>query len=817
MQHTEHYLRFERVTAVQPTDRGLIAEVHGELLRVDVVRADVVRVAISRGGVFDDAPTFAVCVDPLALDVPFEVHQDDDVVRVRTADLVVSVWLDPFRLDVHRTDGSSVAQTAQDADGRWWPYATLNDAFVVRRRCGLQDGVYGLGEKTGSHNRRGRDFTLWNTDVLNPTASGEFAAAHAGGDPRADNTSTEFDPYYVSIPFFYHQTFAGGAMAASFLDNGYRTHFDFTRDDEYVVRAEGGQYTEYLFAGPAMPAILEAYTWLTGRTAPPPLWSLGYHQSRWSRYDQASVEGLARRHREERIPCDALWLDIDYMDGYRVFTWDTEAFPDVPGMLARLADDGFRVITIIDPGVKHEPGYRVFDEARERGLLCRTEGGDVYVGEVWPGRTAFPDFVDEEARAWWGELNAAHVASGLAGIWNDMNEPATGVVNPSAMRFGRGQYSHERFHNQYGLLMAMGTTQGLLAAMPDRRTFVLSRAGFAGIQRYAANWMGDNMSRWDHLWLSIPMACGFGISGQAFVGADVGGFMGHSNPELFLRWMQYGVLTPFCRNHSSMGNVDQYAWAFGETVRDLVRAAVELRYRLLPYVYAAFLEASETGMPVQRPLVLEHQDDPLAREIDDQYLFGPDLLVAPVVEAGTTARQVYLPRGDWYDWHTDEPLHGPRFVVAGTPMDRIPVYARAGAVVPMWPQAPPSTAGHHPQVVELHLFAPRADGRTRSFLQEDDGVTFAAADGARVRTSLVVERAGPRVTVRAEVDGDGFPEHRREAFRLVVHGDEPHAVVLDGVAVDPTDGGFVLPNRGSGFEVELTFEGEPALAVGPAR
>lgn len=803
MLETGHYVRFERVASVERTSRGLVAQVETEQLRVDVVRDDVVRVAISRGGRFDDAPTYAVAVDPFSVDVPFEVERADDVVRLRTAELVVSLWLDPFRLDVHRTDGSPVAETVQDADGRWWPYATLNDAFVVRRRMAVHDAVYGLGEKTGRHNRRGREFTLWNTDVLDPKASGEFAATVAGDDPRADNTSTEFDPYYVSIPFFYHQT-SSGDVSASFVDNSYRARYDFTAPHEYVVHVDGGQYVEYLFAGPEMPRILEAYTWLTGRTAPPPLWALGYHQCRWFDYTQEAVEALARRHREEGIPCDALWLDIDYMDGYRVFTWDTEAFPDVPGMLARLGADGFKVITIIDPGIKHDPGYWVYDQAVERDVLCRTEGGDVYIGQVWPGSTTFPDFATPEARAWWGELNAAHVRAGLAGIWNDMNEPATGAIDPRGMRFDRGRASHERYHNQYALLMAMGTTEGLLAAMPDRRTFVLTRAGFAGIQRYAASWMGDNMSRWDHLWLSMPMAAGFGISGQAFVGADIGGFMGHSNAELFLRWMQYGALTPFCRNHSSAGNVDQYAWAFGDAVRDLVREAVVLRYRLMPYIYAAFLRASETGAPVQRPLVFDHQHDLLVRDLDDEYLFGPDLLVAPVYESGTTARQVYLPAGTWYDWHTDERLDGRRFVTAPTPMDRIPVYARGGAVIPMWPQAPTSTKGHHPEVVELHLFVPDDDGVVhRSFLQEDDGLTFAALEGARYRTTFEVQRSGGRVTLRGAVEGDGYAEFNRTAFRLVVHGASPAGVTHDGAVVAAEQGGFPLPNAGARLEVVL--------------
>ena len=468
-----------------------------------------------------------------------------------------------------------------------------------------------------------------------------------------------------------------------------------------------------------------------------------------------------------------MWLDIEYMDGYRVFTWDRELFPDPPGMLDRLSDSGFKVITIIDPGVKHEPGYAVYDEAVERDLLCRTEGGDIYLGQVWPGDTAFPDFATPQARDWWGELNAAHVASGLAGIWNDMNEPATGSVPPGRMRFDHGRASHERYHNQYALLMAMGTTAGLLKAMPERRTFVLSRSGFAGIQRYAANWMGDNCSRWDHLQLSVAMGMGLGVSGQPFVGADIGGFYEDSGAELFLRWMQYGMLTPFARNHAMLHTVDQYAWSFGPAVLDLVRDAIKLRYRLMPYLYACFVRAAETAAPIQRPLVYDYQDDPLTAGIDDEFLLGGDLLVAPVSSPGVTSRQVYLPAGRWYDWHTGEVADGGRFVIAATPMDRIPVYARAGAVIPMWPQAPASTADHRPGSVELHLFVPADGGRVhRSLLQEDDGLTYAAADGARVRTTFAVERQGERVSLSAEVDGDGFPEFARGSFHLVVHGAE---------------------------------------------
>ena len=358
--------------------------------------------------------------------------------------------------------------------------------------------------------------------------------------------------------------------------------------------------------------------------------------------------------------------------------------------------------------------------------------------------------------------------------------------------------------------MAMATTQGLQAAMPQLRTFVLSRAGFAGIQRYAANWMGDNQARWDHLWVSMPMAMGFGLSGQPFLGADIGGFEQSTTPELFLRWMQYGTLTPFCRNHSEKGNIDQYAWSFGPVIESLVREALRLRYRLLPYLYAAFLVAAETGAPIQRPLIFDHQHDATVRDMDDEYLLGSDLLVAPVTAAGMTARQVYLPAADWYDLHgalrgeAVDAVAGSRFVAVATPMESIPVFARGGAVVPMWTDAPDSTAGYAPLLIELHLFVPAADGTYTSMLQEDDGLTFAALSGARFRTTFTVLRTGSSLSVEAEVEGNGFPEFRREAFELVVHGASVDSVDLDGEPLPTANPGrFRLPRAGLGFRVDL--------------
>ena len=786
------FISLRKVSNVRATDAGLAASLEHEKLRVDVIKADLIRLKISRGGAFDEEPTYALALDPLeaareaGLDRQFEVAVTPKHATLSTSALKLVINLQDFAYTLTRTDGSTVAASVGG-------YSILNNDWRVARGAKPGDPIYGLGEKTGKQNRRGRDFHLWNTDVLNPNASGEFAKAHPGTHPRADNTSVEFDPYYVSIPFFYHQDASTGAMAGSFIDNGYRAHYDFRADDRIDITFAGGQYTEYLFAGPSMPEILKDYTWLTGRTQLPPMWALGYHQCRWHNYSQQDVLDLAAKHRELDIPLDTLWLDIDYMDGYRVFTWNEETFPNVGAMLEQLRADGIRVVTIVDPGVKYDPGYAVFDSGLEREVFCLTEGGDIYIGQVWPGNTAFPDFVNPDAREWWGDLNAEHVRSGIAGIWNDMNEPATGGISEKPMRFGKGEFSHERYHNAYAMLMAMGTEQGLKKAMPDLRTFILSRAGSAGIQRYAANWMGDNMSRWDHLWLQIPMGTGLSISGQSFVGADIGGFAENSNSELFARWIQAGALTPFARNHNQTNQTDQYAFAWGDEVLEIAREAVRLRYSLMPYLYTAFAAASQTGEPIQRPLVFDYQDDAETHNLDDQYLLGSQILVAPVLEQDARARSVYLPAGEWLDWHSGQLVASKgEHIRSDAPLSRIPIFVKAGSVIPMWSEVPKSTADYYPAEIELRVFVPASDGSWVSQLQEDDGLTLGALAGKLLSTELRVERSGSKLTLSGETTGEGFAEFARTRFRVKLIG--------SGSAQGSE---IVLENSGNDFSVEF--------------
>jgi alpha-glucosidase len=798
-----------KVRAVEVTPYGLLLSFGDERLRVEVLRHDLLRLKISQGQVFDEEPTHAVVQVPEGR-VKFEAGRSNGEITLVTEALKLVIHREPFSMACYRTDGSVIFEDAVDETGKPIGYLQLNDTFVITRKMHPHDAIYGLGEKTGGFDRRGRRFVLWNTDILQDDVLRQNRLFET--DLTQHGKSTSYDPYYSSTPFFYHCRASEQpvAMAGFFIDNAFKARFEFDHPHHYRYQFEGGQYTEYVFAGPDMPGILGAYTELTGRMAPPPLWSLGVHQCRFHDYTQDEVLRLGKEYRERDIPCDVLWLDIGHMSGFRVFTWDPKKFPDAARMVAALREQKFRVVAIVDPGIKQEPGYPVFEEGYAKNLFCKTESGNLFVGQVWPGRTVFPDLSRAEVRTWWGELNARHASVGLAGIWNDMNEPTTGDVPPFAMRFDRDgeNHPHERFHNQYALLMAMATHEGLKAARPTERPFILTRAGFAGIQRYAAQWTGDNYSEWSHLRMSIAMSTGMGISGQAFVGSDMPGFMGRPTAELAVRWTQYGALTPFCRYHNTMGEADQYPWSFGDGVARRSREALRMRYRLLPYLYSVFMEASRTGAPVMRPLVFHYQQDRQARETDDIFLLGEALLVAPITEAGQTSRHVYLPEGQWIDFATGEMFEGTQFITASAPLDHCPVFVRGGAVVPTHAEAPNSTMEHQPDCIELNLLAPNRDGEFVSELWEDDGVSTAHERGAYLHTTFTVKRAGKKLALEAKVDGKGFAGFKRRSFRLVLRGATVVTLRLNGVELVEQSfkaGIMEFENAGVGFLLEMTL------------
>jgi alpha-glucosidase len=722
------------------------------VLRVELLAGDLVRFRLRRANAGHFPPVFSYALDLSTtwLPVPFELEEDHQSLTLHTHRLTCRIDRSPCRLSFYDPQGRPLSEGGG--------LGFRGEGAYCTRKLVEAEALYGLGEKAFDLNLRGRALEMWNTDP----------ESYAPG----------VDPINLCVPALI--ALRDGRAYGLFLDNPGHARFDLghTYPDQLRYEASSGELCAYFFAGPSMPDVLARYTQLTGRMSLPPRWMLGYHQSRWSYHPERQVRKVAAKFRRRRIPCDALYLDIHYMDGYRVFTWDTGRFPDPPGLLADLRAQGFRTIAIIDPGVKVDPGYQVHDEGLALDMFCKLPDGTPFQGPVWPGQCYFPDFTDPKVRAWWGKLYKPLLDAGVAGFWNDMNEPAIfGGIMPGTVHHaydGRGA-THGKIHNVYSLQMARATAEGLRRLRPGERVPLLARAGYAGLQRFGLVWTADNLSTWAHLRLCLSMCLNLGLSGLAFCGPDIGGFAGDCDGELLVRWTQVGALTPFFRNHSAIGSRRQEPWAFGEPYESICRRWIELRYELLPYLYTAFWQAAQTGLPVMRPLSLAYPQDIRTYSLDDQYLFGDALLAAPVGQPGQRARQVYLPGGAWYDFWTGERLNGK--VAAGAPLARMPLYVRSGTVLPMGPVMQ-HTGEWPPEALKLHIYP----GEGESWLYEDDGQSLAYRNGEFQLTRFICETNGHRLAVRREVEGPYDPGYGQ--FDIVVHGLEaaPRQVLVDGNA-----------------------------------
>lgn len=631
------------------------------------------------------------------------------------------------------------------------------------KSCSLRiredEHFYGLGERTGFLDKRGKRYTMWNADCYRSYVEGA-------------------DLMYQSYPFYIGVSPTGSY--GLYFDNTFKSFFDLGKTHPNMVTfgAVKGPLNFFLIYGPTLKEVVEGYTEITGRMELPPLWALGYQQSRYSYYPQERVLEVAREFRKRDIPCDVIYLDIHYMDGFKVFTFDQKRFPDPEGMIKELKEMGFKVVTIVDPGVKVEGEYWVFKEGLAKDYFVTDEDGLVFTGKVWPGRTAFPDFSREEVRAWWADLHREFLEIGIAGIWNDMNEPTLvdtslpeppiSTLPPELVHKGDSRpMRHEEFHNLYALNMALATQKALLKFKPQERPFILTRSGFSGIQRYAAIWTGDNRSYWEHLKMSIPMLCNIGLSGEPFCGADIGGFAEDTTEELLIRWTQLGVFYPFCRNHTNLDTIDQEPWAFGKKAEDICREFIKLRYTLLPYIYNLFYRAWQKGTPVFRPLVFEYEKDENCHNISDEFLLGDSLLVAPVCEPGQVKRMVYLPVGEWVDWWSGELFEGGKYYVADAPLERIPLYVKAGAILPL--TEPQNYVGEKPWEVEFLLFPGGVKGEYVYY--EDDGASLDYQKGIYNLYRLSYERSGAMIKFTWAPIYKGFAGGQK-VFKLVFKGEQ---------------------------------------------
>lgn len=676
-----------------------------------------------------------------AVDPDFQVAPPKTLIWSETADLL-EVRTDKLSWSIEKTTGHWSLKNAKEQilleanPGFGHQRTILQGIHQVRLRANLEedDRCFGLGDKSGPLDLKGQQLENWNTD------------AFAYG-PNSD-------PLYKSIPFFT-KVRPDRETLGVFLDNTYRGQFDFghTKENQLCLGAAGGVLDLWLMAGQSPLEVVQQYTILTGKPELPPIWALGFHQCRWSYYPESRFLEIADEFRKRQIPCDALYLDIDYMDGWRCFTWNHEYFPDPKGMIQRLREQGFQTITMIDPGLKVDPDYWVFQEGLLHDVFCKRTNRELMVGPVWPQDCVWPDFTSERVRQWWGQLyHELYVEQGIAGFWNDMNEPAVFKVRnmtfPDEVRHELEGYGgeHREAHNIYGQQMARATYEGLAKLQSDKRPFVITRATYSGGQRYGSAWTGDNIASWEHLHLANIQCQRMAMSGFSFIGTDIGGFVDLPEEELFVRWVQLGVFHPLFRIHS-MGNntdgaseideesvkeaeqntrLDQEPWAFGEAVEAQTKAAIEWRYQLLPYLYTAFWQYHDKGLPMLRSLSLEDHHDPNCLAEENAFLSGQDWLVVPVVEPDLETLDQYLPKGKWISWPDGQLLNGGKVHTLDIVPDQIPQFLRLGACLPLYPVM--QYTRERP-VEQLRLVVSFDSGPYTSELYEDAGDGWAHKQG----------------------------------------------------------------------------------------
>jgi alpha-glucosidase len=728
---------WKHIGAVQRVEKipdGLELTAGRAKVRITAFRDGVIRVRVAPQGNFPKDSSWAVveATEPPSV----KIEDSKTEVRMAAGSLKVVIQKSPLLVTFADTEGRVLL-----ADEPTLPMAWDGQRVHIWKKMPADENYYGLGDKPGPMNRRNRAFTMWNTDAF--------------------GWSESTDPIYKAIPFFLG--LSKGTAYGVFCDNAYRSSFDFGKEspDYFSFGAEGGEINYYFFTGPEPKKVIEKYTSLVGRAPLPPRWSLGYQQCRYSYYPEARVREITRLLREKKIPADVIYLDIDYQEGYAPFTINRKDFPHFEQMIADLRTQGFHTILITDLHIKKNPnhGYAPYDSGVKNDVFVKNPDGSVFIGAVWPGDSVFPDFTLTRVRDWWGGLYKDFVGMGVAGFWNDMNEPSVFQRADKTMpldtvhRLDDGtSLDHRAVHNIYGMQNARATYEGLRKLQADERPFVLTRAAYPGAQRYAATWTGDNTAVWNHISMSTPMLLSMGISGYPLVGDDIGGFNGSPPADLLTRWYELGVFNPIYRDHAAKGTADHEPWASGPEHEAIRRRYIELRYKLLPYIYTNVEETTRTGLPLMRPLFLEYPQVAGSYDNNRDFLFGHDLLVAPVVTEMVDAEEVQLPPGEWYDYWTARKYADKDKITLHPALDEVPLYVRAGAIIPMQPVV--QNTGEKPNgPLELRVYT---GDDCRGSLYEDDGHTFAYQKGEVLRVNYSCQVSAGSLTITSDTEKNTF-------------------------------------------------------------
>lgn len=722
-------------------------------LRITILRDSVLRFRYTTTGNFDNDFSYAITKYASVGYNHLQIDEEETYYKITTSKLICCVAKENMKIAIF--DATDLQLINEDELGFHWEESYEYGGDIVKMSKVSHDGesYFGLGDKPVEPNLKGKRFENWVTD------------SYAYGK--------QTDPIYKTIPFYtgLHK----GKSYGIFFDNTFRSYFDFAQERRNVTSfwAQGGEMNYYFIYGPQMSEVVANYTDLTGKPHQlPPLWALGFHQCKWSYYPESKVKEVTQKFRELRIPCDAIYLDIDYMEGFRCFTWNKEYFPNPKQMVKELADDGFKTVVIIDPGIKVDNDYEVFKEALEKDYFCKRADGPYMKGKVWPGECYFPDFTNPEVREWWSGLFRELIEDiGVKGVWNDMNEPAVmEVPNKTFPDDVRHDYegnpcSHRKAHNIYGMQMARATYQGLKRYSYPKRPFVITRAAYSGTQRYTSTWTGDNVATWEHLWIANIQMQRLAMSGFSFAGSDIGGFAEQPSGELFTRWIQLGVFHPFCRVHSSGDHGNQEPWAFDDGVTDIVRKFIELRYQLLPYLYTTFWQYASEGIPMLKSLVLFDQDDVHTHYRNDEFVFGDKILVCPIIEPNARGRRMFIPRGDWFNYWTDEVVHGGRECWVDADIESMPIFIKAGAIIPKYPV---QQYVDELKIDEVTLEVYFKEGKEESILFDDANDGYDYLKGRYSLRTFKLTGKPNQLIIQQHKEGKHESEYKQ--FKLQFHG-----------------------------------------------
>jgi len=720
------------------------------ILEVNVLSDRIVRFRYASDGIFQR--DFSYALSHKFENSLIELKVNESVSSIIISTHLIHIFINKDDLKVIIKDKKDFIVN-EDAKGFHWQHYLWKGGKIVYCSKKVQEGeqFYGLGDKPTEIQLRGKRFENYGTDAYS----------------YQKNT----DPLYKNIPFYYglHHGIGYGI----FFDNTFRTLFDYGKEEKEITSfwARGGQMNYYFIYGPELLSVAQEYAKLTGTPDLPPLWALGYHQCRWSYYPDTKVKELAHEFRKRNIPCDVIYLDIDYMEGFRCFTFNKEHFPAPAQLTSQLDALGFKTVVIIDPGIKVDTEYEVYKNGIEENVFCQRQDGALMEGDVWPGKCVFPDFTNPKVRKWWSKWFSILVENGVSGVWNDMNEPAVFEIGtfPEDVRhdFDGDPCSHRKAHNIYGHLMAQATFEGLKKYMMPKRPFVITRSCYAGIQKYSSVWTGDNSATWEQLWLASQQCLSLSISGVSFVGSDIGGFIGEPDGELYTRWMQMAVFHPFCRTHSASNETgfNQEPWSFGQFYEKICKKFIQFRYRLLPYIYTTFWQNSNFGTPMLRPISFGDQGSTSAINNNTEFLLGDHLLIAPVFNANQSMREVSLPSGGWYHNWDNQYFEGMNPVNVNSPIEQIPLFIREGAIIPTWPHQ--NFVGEkHMKEITLNVFY--KDGYELSQLYIDEGENMGYKNGQF--KIVTFELAGNKSSLRIWKSKIGDYITKHDKYRFIITG-----------------------------------------------